>query len=50
MLNLVQHLTKSTSYETLKQVQGDKLAFYETSIIDIAFDFNLLISPFVFNF
>ena len=24
MLNLVQHLTKSGTYETLKQVQGDK--------------------------
>jgi hypothetical protein len=24
MLNLVQHLTKSRTYETLKQVQGDK--------------------------
>jgi len=25
MLNLVQHLTKSGTYETLKQVQGDKI-------------------------
>jgi hypothetical protein len=24
MLNLIQHLTKSIAYETLKQVQGDK--------------------------
>jgi len=28
MLNLVQHLTKSISYETLKQVQGDKLGLF----------------------
>jgi hypothetical protein len=28
MLNLVQHLTKSMSYETLKQVQGDKSGLF----------------------
>jgi hypothetical protein len=28
MLNLIQHLTKSRTYETLKQVQGDKLGFF----------------------
>jgi len=28
MLNLIQHLTKSTTYETLKQVQGDRLGFF----------------------
>jgi hypothetical protein len=28
MLNLVQHLMKSTTYETLKQVQGDKLGLF----------------------
>ena len=28
MLNLVQHLTKSITYETLKQVQGDKLGLF----------------------
>jgi hypothetical protein len=26
MLNLIQHLIKSGTYETLKQVQGDKSA------------------------
>jgi len=31
MLNLIQHLTRSRAYETLKQVQGDKSgAFYGT--------------------
>jgi hypothetical protein len=36
MLNLVQHLTNSRTYETLKQVQGDKSGlFYQT----IKFDF-----------
>ena len=28
MLNLVQHLTKSMCYETLKQVQGDKSGLF----------------------
>ena len=28
MLNLVQHLTKSRTYETLKQVQGDKSGLF----------------------
>ena len=28
MLNLIQHLTKSGTYETLKQVQGDKLGLF----------------------
>ena len=28
MLNSVQHLMKSTTYETLKQVQGDKLGLF----------------------
>jgi len=28
MLNLIQHLTKSMSYETLKQVQGDKSGLF----------------------
>jgi hypothetical protein len=28
MLNLVQHLTKSRIYETLKQVQGDKQGLF----------------------
>jgi hypothetical protein len=27
MLNLVQHLTESNTYETLNQVQGDKKGF-----------------------
>ena len=37
MLNLVQHLTKSMSYETLKQVQGDKSGlFTNLSILDFA--------------
>ena len=31
MLNLVQHLTKSIIYETLKQVQGDKLGLFTRS-------------------
>ncbi len=28
MLNLIQHLKKSMSYETLKQVQGDKSGLF----------------------
>jgi hypothetical protein len=28
MLNLVQHLKESNSYETLKQVQGDKSGLF----------------------
>ena len=28
MLNLIQHLTNSKTYETLKQVQGDKLGLF----------------------
>jgi len=28
MLNLIQHLRKSMSYETLKQVQGDKSGLF----------------------
>jgi len=28
MLNLVQHLTKSGTYETLKQVQGDESGLF----------------------
>jgi hypothetical protein len=28
MLNLIQHLTKSKTYETLKQVQGDRLGLF----------------------
>jgi len=28
MLNSVQHLAESMSYETLKQVQGDSWVFY----------------------
>jgi len=28
MLNLTQHLKKSMSYETLKQVQGDKSGLF----------------------
>jgi len=31
MLNLVQHLTKSRTYETLKQVQGDRLGLFTSS-------------------
>jgi len=31
MLNLVQHLIKSITYETLKQVQGDKLGLLTSS-------------------
>ncbi len=31
MLNLIQHLTKSTTYETLKQVQGDKSGLFTRS-------------------
>ncbi len=35
MLNLIQHLTKSMGYETLKQVQGDKSGlFTNPSLID----------------
>ena len=32
MLNLVQHLTKSMSYETLKRVQGDKKGVSQRSL------------------
>jgi hypothetical protein len=32
MLNLVQHLTKSRTYETLKQVQGDKIVITTQSL------------------
>jgi len=28
MLNLIQHLINSKTYETLKQVQGDKLGLF----------------------
>jgi hypothetical protein len=28
MLNLIQHLTKSITYETLKRVQGDRLGLF----------------------
>jgi hypothetical protein len=28
MLNLIQHLTESRTYETLKQVQGDKSGLF----------------------
>jgi hypothetical protein len=28
MLNLIQHLTKSRTYETLKQVQGDRSGLF----------------------
>jgi hypothetical protein len=31
MLNLVQHLTKSRSYKTLKRVQGDKKGVFQRS-------------------
>ena len=31
MLNLVQHLIKSSSYETLKRVQGDKKGVFQRS-------------------
>jgi len=29
MLNLIQHLTKSGTYETLKRVQGDRLGLLQ---------------------
>ena len=32
MLNLVQHLMESKYYDTLKQVQGDKIAFMTQSL------------------
>ncbi len=31
MLNWFQHLIKSNSYETLKQIQGDKIEFVTQS-------------------
>ena len=37
MLNLVQHLTKSMCYETLKQVQGDKSGLFTRASL-ILFD------------
>jgi ABC-type methionine transport system permease subunit len=33
MLNLIQHLTKSRAYETLKRVQGDTLRLFTRSSI-----------------
>ena len=33
MLNLVQHLIKSSSYKTLKRVQGDKKGVFQRSPI-----------------
>ena len=33
MLNSIQHLTKSGTYETLKQVQGDRLGLFTRSSI-----------------
>jgi hypothetical protein len=36
MLNLIQHLTKSRTYETLKQVQGDKAGLF-TRPLDLRF-------------
>ena len=33
MLNLVQHLMKSTTCETLKQVQGDQLGLFTSPSI-----------------
>jgi len=33
MLNLIQHLTKSKTYETLKQVQGDRLGFFTLYLV-----------------
>ena len=37
MLNLIQHLTKSTTYETLKQVQGDRLGLFTSSSYIVIF-------------
>ncbi len=36
MLNSIQPQTKSRTYEILKQVQDDKIAFYETIKYDIS--------------
>ena len=33
MLNLFQHLTKSSTYETLKRVQGDRSGLFTRSLI-----------------
>jgi len=49
MLNLFQHLIKSTNYETLKQVQGDRNSLFSNLIIngdvkDMPADFRLCIS------
>jgi len=33
MLNLFRYLIKSTSYETLNQVQGDKMELFQRSLI-----------------
>ena len=35
MLNLIQHLTKSTTYETLKQVQGDRLGLFTSPLYKV---------------
>ena len=38
MLNVIQHLTRPRTYETLKQVQGDKSkCFTRLSILQFAF-------------
>jgi hypothetical protein len=34
MLNLIQHLIKSRTHETLKQVQGDKSGLFERTSFD----------------
>ena len=35
MLNLIQHLTKSGTYETLKQVQGDRLGLFTSPLYKV---------------
>jgi hypothetical protein len=50
MLNLIQHLTKSRLYETLKRVQGDRLGLFTrhqswlvfTSALNLNLNLNLV--------
>ncbi len=43
MLNLVQHLIKPNTYQTLKRVQGDKKSLYQISIQKVKFPILILL-------
>jgi len=50
MLNLIQHLTKSRTYQTLKRVQGDTLGLFTIpSIRDFCF-FSKISKKYLTNF